>query len=542
MQYFVRSLAILLAASTATVGLRADDPAPDPSVAVTPVATPAAAAPAPAEVEYKRADANCYWRSDIIKVYPTTVILTADSFSQRGDSYFITPKKKAPKFIYMEVMNDWIEPITPPNMPTSLSIAPDAMEIREPQGDVEVALPSAPASFTPAGDGMALPNGSVVKTGTDGTAAVLFGGVNSARLIPNSEAAVQQTVAPTSRTTEIDLTKGAVFSKVGKQDGVTQDYKVHTPFGVAAARGTDFVTVAMPARTDVWIAQGTVALDENDGKHVGEVSSDGAGPLKIIRFPAMATPHQSMIADSETMTVAMNFIPLANQKVKALRARLANGETLSQAEQDYLQRIKEVPCLIKLALVEPPPAPKPEPAPKAEVQPDTSTQPAIPAVPAEPATPAVPAVPAEPATPAAPSTPTTFSAPVTLYLHPDGNVDLSGSTITLAQLKPRLISLGKKQPGQTLILSGEDKASKDQLKAVKSICRTAKIKIIKPGAQPAHNESATASSSNTDANLPAPSLLMNTMSSNAPPVNPSIPVAAPSDSLPDPNPSAPVPP
>ncbi len=89
------------------------------------------------------------------------------------------------------------------------------MQIRELQGDVQVALPDNPTNFTPATESLPIPNGTVVKTGPDGTAAVLFGGIDSARLTPGTEALVQQTVTPELRSTRIDLRAGAVFSKVG---------------------------------------------------------------------------------------------------------------------------------------------------------------------------------------------------------------------------------------------------------------------------------------------------------------------------------------
>jgi len=348
----------------------------------------AAAKPA----EYKRADSNFYWKGDVLKAEPTAVIIPAGNYIQKGDSYTIPGHANAPKEVYIQVVNDWVEPITPPDMPASLGVAPDAMQIREPQGDVQVALPSAPANFTKATEGMPIPNGSVIKTGADGTAAVLFGGVNSARLTPNSQAAVQQTVTSQLRSTEVDLTAGAVFSKVGLRPGEKQDYQVHTPFGVAAAKGTDFVSVAMPARTDVWIAQGVVQLNQTDGKLVGTVTSEGTGPLKIIRFPVMTDMHQSMMASAETMTTAMNFIPMVNVKVKALREQMAKGVTLTPHQKEYLGRIKKVPCLIKLALVEPPappaavPAPKPAPAP-APVTPKVKAKAATPAPEVKPATP-----------------------------------------------------------------------------------------------------------------------------------------------------------
>src|SRR5260221_8804643 len=102
-----------------------------------------AAQTAPKEAEYKRTDMNLYWKGDVVKVEPDAVILPLSSFTQKGDSYFFTPKIRAPKEIYVQVVNDWIEPITPPDMPASLGVPPDAMQIREPQGDVQGAFPSA---------------------------------------------------------------------------------------------------------------------------------------------------------------------------------------------------------------------------------------------------------------------------------------------------------------------------------------------------------------------------------------------------------------
>ena len=61
------------------------------------------------------------------------------------------------------------------------------------------ALPSAPGNFVPATENMSLANGAVLRTGKDGTAAVLFGGVDSARLMPNSDGTVQQTVTSGTR-------------------------------------------------------------------------------------------------------------------------------------------------------------------------------------------------------------------------------------------------------------------------------------------------------------------------------------------------------
>jgi biopolymer transport protein ExbD len=408
------------------------------------------------QAEYKRSDTNYYWKGDVLKAEPTAVILPMSELTKKGDSYFYTPKGKAPQDVYVQVENDWVEPLTPPTMPASLGIAPDAMQIREPQGDVTVALPSAPANFVPATDNMPIPNGSVVKTGGNGTAAVLMGGVDSVRLVPNSSAAVQQTVTATSRSTEIDLTAGAVFSKVGKRIGETQDFQVHTPFGVAAAKGTDFVTVALPARVDVWIAQGTVQLDQLDGKPVGTVTSEGTGALKIIRAPAMPDAQQSMMASSQTMTMALNFIPSVNVYVKALDDKMAQGVKLTPTERDYLNRIKKVPCLIKLALVAPPPAPAVVPV----------------AVP-------VPVVAAPAPMPAAAPAPATAASklPVQIKLSDDGTVDLNGVPITAdAQLSGSLAGLPQ---SQQVYIVASDKIPQAQIQRVTKLCHDAKLTNVK---------------------------------------------------------------
>ncbi|MCE0523414.1 MAG: FecR domain-containing protein [Methylacidiphilales bacterium] len=485
--------------------------------------------------KYERADANFYPRGDTLKLHPSTVIIKASSPTQQDYSYPPTSPKKAPKTIYAEVLNDWIEPITPPDMPASLGVPPDAMQIREPQGDVQVALPSAPANFAPVTDGMTIPNGAVVKTGANGTAAVLFGGVDSARLMPNSAAAVQQTVTAKTRSAEVDLTSGGVFSKVGTQVGVKGDYEAHTPFGNAEAHGGDFVTVMAADRVDVWVAQGTVTLvNPAATKTAASVTSTGAGPLKILRVPGIADPHQSVDADVETLTTILNFIPMANQKVKALRDKMANGAPLTANEQNYLHRIKQVPCLIKLALVEPPAppapvatAPAPAPAETASPAPMATTPPApAEATPPAPvaATPAVPAA----ATPPAPPTPPAPAVlkPMRAVVRLDGKINFQRATYELAGFKLKLESLMKTTPDQPISIKAGKKVPYEDFQAVLQICQSIPVKNLtvlsapSPLPEPVPDEPAAA-------NLPAPGLLlhpsMEPMSSNAPPAAPSAP-------------------
>jgi hypothetical protein len=225
-------------------------------------------------------------------------------------------------------------------------------------------------------DGMVLPNGSVLKTGGSGMAAVLFGGVDSVRLAPNSQAAVQLMVTPGLRDAEVDLNSGIAYSKVGLRIGEKEDYQVHTSFGVASAHGTDFATVALPDRIDVWVAQGTVQLisPEGEGARNQTVKADGKGPLKSMRYPLAKDAPTAVAENSETLTTVLSFVPMANQKLKVLSDSVKGGAKLTPTEMDYIGRIRKIPSLLKFTLVPPPtpapvvaaPAPAPVSAPAAE--------------------------------------------------------------------------------------------------------------------------------------------------------------------------------
>lgn len=420
-------------------------------------------APGSKASEYKRSDANFYLKSDILKATPGAVIIPLSGYTQKDDSYFFTPKIKAPKTLQFEVVNDWIESITPPDAAAGLSMPPDAIQIREPQGDVRVAMPSSPGNFVQVTDGMSLVNGAVIKTGPTATAAILFGGVFSARLMPNSAAAVQQTVTPVSRTVEVDLTTGGVFSKVGQQVGVKSQYEVHTPFGNAVARGTDFVTIVASGRTDVWVAQGTVSLDPIGGKAGQMATADGSGPLKVMRLPAVNDVHQILADDAETLTAILNFIPMANQKVAALRAKLNRGDALTPGQQEYLGRIKQVPSLIKLALVE-----KPKPEPKLEPKPEPKP---IAVTPLPTPLPPVAPKPREPAAEGGAAPP----PPMTITLGPGDKVNFENQDTTVTKLKARLAEIAKANPATPLEIARDTSVGPILLKRVVDAGKHAKL-------------------------------------------------------------------
>jgi len=128
---------------------------------------------------------------------------------------------------------------------------------------------------------------------------------------------------------------------------------------------------------DVWVAQGTVELAAPDGGKQVTVST-GHEPLQVMRYPPAPDAARANAESAESLTALLNFIPMANQKLKALAARAQSGEELTATEKDYIGRVRQVTSLIKLATANAPvtPAPAPEPA-----RPVVQSTPPVPAKP-----------------------------------------------------------------------------------------------------------------------------------------------------------------
>jgi biopolymer transport protein ExbD len=238
--------------------------------------------------------------------------------------------------------------------------------------------------------------------------------------------------------------------------------------------------------------------------------------LKILRFPPISGPREALTDDAETLTAVLNFIPMANQKIKALRDKMANGGTLTANEQAYLTRIKEVPCLIKLALVKPS-APVP-----------TLIVTSAPPMPAPVAVAAPPAIPPAPPVSAGP-------APIRAVVRVDGKINFQGATYELPGFKSKLEALMKATPDQAIVIRAGKKVSYEKFKAALDICQSAEVKnlsIASPAPQPPPATPAATESSTT--NLPAPGLLMHPSMEPMSATPPEAPSAPPTTNAPAP--------
>jgi len=132
-------------------------------------------------------------------------------------------------------------------------------------GTAEYAGPGS-SSFAPLHKGQVLPIGSTVRTGENGTAilvttpgsAIEIG--NDSVLKINDLAFAKTNGAVTERKARLDLTSGAVSAMIDPSTPKITDFKIQTPQGVAAARGTFYAVSVVHGKTFVSVDHGKVGV------------------------------------------------------------------------------------------------------------------------------------------------------------------------------------------------------------------------------------------------------------------------------------------
>lgn len=253
---------------------------------------------------------------------PTTPIAASNADSKEGTHVHLRNNQEP---LY------WSEPVTPPGGPPP-AVASNEMKLVEVRGPVTVIMPNGVSQD--AHDGMLVPSGATVSTSANASAAVFMGGVNSARLMPESEAVIDQQVSHSVRKTSIDLHNGTIFSRVGRRAGESQDYKVRTPEGVAAARGTDFADHRSPDHHHyTFVAKRIVEL-YMEGKLYKILN--GGDPATVDSGVMPPGPDN---ADEVFYQILVQLQPF-NTKLEGVLYRIGNG-TATPADLDFYNDLKD---------------------------------------------------------------------------------------------------------------------------------------------------------------------------------------------------------
>jgi hypothetical protein len=216
----------------------------------------------------------------------------------------------------------WSEPVTGPN-----GVAPrvglNQMKLVELQGTATVHTPG--GGFEDASNGLVIPSGSVVTTGSDSSVAVFMGGINSVRLLPDSEVAITHHLEGSVRYTVIDLHRGTAFSRIGKREGETQHYEVRSAEGSALAKGTEIANCNLNGHFYTFVVKGTVGLFVAN-QFLQDLSGHGGGDVGMVSIPPAGDDAQilrGILLALQPFNLKTNEIVLHIQEGAATRQELA---------------------------------------------------------------------------------------------------------------------------------------------------------------------------------------------------------------------------
>lgn len=131
--------------------------------------------------------------------------------------------------------------------------------------DAQYAGPGS-SSFAPLKAGQVLPIGSTVRTGENGSAVLVTTPGSAIKIGPDSVLKINDLAfaksgnTVTERKARLELTSGAVSAMIDPSTPKITDFKIQTPQGVAAARGTFYAVTVSHHHTYVSVDHGKVGV------------------------------------------------------------------------------------------------------------------------------------------------------------------------------------------------------------------------------------------------------------------------------------------
>jgi hypothetical protein len=151
--------------------------------------------------------------------------------------------------------------LTPP-----LQADPTQAKVSSVTGPVTYAQPGS-SEFKNLSEGMQLQAGSKIRTGKNGEAVVVIVPGAAMQISPNSEVTVDSMSVNETASGEtakrkalVSLSNGTVSALIDPKRSKETDFKIQTPQGVAAARGTFYAVTVENGKTYVGVKKGKVGV------------------------------------------------------------------------------------------------------------------------------------------------------------------------------------------------------------------------------------------------------------------------------------------
>lgn len=137
--------------------------------------------------------------------------------------------------------------------------APTSGKVTVSVGDVKVTPPGGAAKALAAGEIVAV--GSTVTTGAGARAVIVMTPRSAIRVGENSTVVIEEVVeAATPPKVTIDLKDGSLGALLKPGAGAEMDFKIKTPSGIAAARGTFYAVVVENGKGFAQVKEGKVEI------------------------------------------------------------------------------------------------------------------------------------------------------------------------------------------------------------------------------------------------------------------------------------------
>ena len=142
----------------------------------------------------------------------------------------------------------------------SQAIADDKARVNSVNGTVTYAATGSGA-FSPLTAGAEIPIGSRVRTGSDGTAVIIVVSGAAMQVSENSDVTIEAMSSDAAkRKALVSLKTGTVSALIDPKRSKQTDFKIQTPQGVAAARGTFYGVTVQKGKTYVGVKKGKVGV------------------------------------------------------------------------------------------------------------------------------------------------------------------------------------------------------------------------------------------------------------------------------------------
>jgi hypothetical protein len=117
------------------------------------------------------------------------------------------------------------------------------------------------AAFSPLAAGTEIPIGARVRTGGDGTAVIIVVSGAAMQISENSDVTIEAMSSDAAkRKALVSLKAGTVSALIDPKRSKETDFKIQTPQGVAAARGTFYGVTVQKGKTFVGVKKGKVGV------------------------------------------------------------------------------------------------------------------------------------------------------------------------------------------------------------------------------------------------------------------------------------------